>query len=475
MTSFAEAINEQEARTQNYMKARKTTAKACVDLFFKIGASRGKDIRPNFEAAYVENSDYALRTLQWARDVRGGAGERKLFRDLLLHLANAYPVTALRILDKVPEIGRWDDLLLPFENKEVKAYAFELYHKAILDGNGLAAKWAPRKGVVAKELREAWGMSPKQYRKTIVNLTNVVETKMCKKDWKTIEFSKVPSVAHARYKAAFYKNAEDVYEAYVKRLMNPKDKTEKVNAGAVYPYDVLKGLVSYYGHRNMSQTEKNLILAQWDALPNFMGKAKMLPLVDVSGSMTCPVGGNKGNLTCLDVAVSLGLYCADKNEGPFKDCFLTFTGSPQLVNLKGNILQKVDQMVNADWAMNTNLHAAFDKILDVAVTNKVAPEDMPEMLTIFSDMQFDRCVEFDDSAFEMIVRKYVAAGYEVPKIVFWNLNAYDNVPVKFNETGVALVSGFSPTVMKSLLAGDLEQFTPEAIMLKTIMDERYNY
>jgi hypothetical protein len=223
-------------------------------------------------------------------------------------------------------------------------------------------------------------------------------------------------------------------------------------------------------------TELNLIEKQWEALPNYVGDANILPLVDVSGSMSCPAGGygSKSTLTCMDVAVSLGLYLADKNKGKFKDTFLTFSASPQLLHLKGNINQKIDQMVKSTWQMNTDLNKAFAKILDVAVKGNVPQEEMPEMVLILSDMQFDQCVSHDDSAIQMIARKYQEAGYTLPKVVFWNLNAsYGNSPVKFDKTGTALVSGFSPAIVKPLLSGDLETFTPENVMLKTIMSERY--
>jgi hypothetical protein len=198
-------------------------------------------------------------------------------------------------------------------------------------------------------------------------------------------------------------------------------------------------------------------------------------MVDSSGSMTCPAGGHssKSGLTCLEVAISLGLYFADKNTGKFKDTFLTFSRTPKLVNLKGNINQKIDQM-NTGEVANTDLNRAFDLILKTAVDNNVPQAEMPATLVIFSDMQFDQGVAHDDSAIEMIARKYQAAGYELPKVVFWNLNAaYGNAPVKFNKTGVALVSGFSPAIAKSILSGNLDDFSPEAIMLKTVMVDKY--
>jgi len=199
-------------------------------------------------------------------------------------------------------------------------------------------------------------------------------------------------------------------------------------------------------------------------------------LVDVSGSMSCLAGGNKSKsgVTCMEVAVSLGLYLADKNIGKFKDTFLTFSDKPELLHLKGNINQKIDQMVQSTWGMSTNLHKAFEKILDVAVKGGVTQSEMPAMVLILSDMQFNACVKHDDSAMQMIARKYEAAGYDLPKVVFWNLNAaYGNAPVKFDASGTAMVSGFSPAIVKPLLSGDMETFTPESVMLKTIMDDRY--
>jgi hypothetical protein len=470
MTTFVNAVVNQEARTANGMRARKSTANACVDLFFKIGASRGKDIVPGFTAAFVENEDYALRIAQWARDVRGGSGERELFRQILKYLARNNPEVAVKLLHKVPEVGRWDDLLI-FDQGAVQDAAFGLIKLALEAGNGLTAKWMPRKGMVAEQLRNFLGYSPKFYRKRLVELSKTVEQAMCANDWDNINFSHVPSLAASRYKKAFYRNTPK-YAEYVDALVKGTDPKVKVNAGAVYPYDVLKGVINHYGAVSYNKTELDLVVKQWEALENFVGDANVLPLVDVSGSMTCPAGKNPG-VSCLNVTVSLGLYLADKNTGKFKDTFLTFSGSPELLHLKGNVVQKVDQMVKSKWEMNTDLVKAMDKILKTAKDGGVPQEEMPEMLLILSDMQFDYCARFDDSAMQMIARKFEEAGYNLPKIVFWNLNAADNVPVKYDARGVALISGFSPAIMKAVLSGDTEQFTPEGVMLKAIMSDRY--
>jgi hypothetical protein len=468
MNAFVTAVANQEARTANGMKARKSTTKAVVDLFYNIGASRGKNIVPAFTAAYVENADLALRIAQWARDVRGGAGERQLFRDILVHLEKRDPKAALSLLAKVPEVGRWDDIFV-FETKQLKSAAYTMLGNALRESNGLAAKWTPRKGPIAAEIRTFFGMSPKQYRKSLVALTKVVETQMCANDWDNINFSHVPSVAARQYKKAFNRHSP-AFAEYVAKLV-AKDPTVKVNASAIYPHDVLKGIAHSYV--KFDKTETDHVIAQWDALPNYVGDASILPLVDVSGSMTCSAGKNT-QVRCLDVAVSLGLYLADKNKGAFKDTFLTFSSKPQLVTLKGNIVDKVTQMSKSDWEMSTNLHAAMSKILDVAVKGSVPESDMPKMLLILSDMQFNQCARFDDNAMEMIGRKFEAAGYSMPQIVFWNLNSSDNVPVAADKSGAALVSGFSPSIMTALLSADVDQFTPEGIMLKTVMVPRYD-
>ena len=470
MNTFVSAVVNQEARTENGMRARKSTASACVDLFFKIGASRGKDITKDFVAAFVEDKEIALRIAQWVRDVRGGAGERELFRQILKYLDKHAPEDAARLLMKVPEIGRWDDIFVVENNK---AKAFTMLGDALRAKNGLAAKWTPRKGDLAVEIRNFFGMSPKFYRKSLVEMTKVVETQMCSKEWSEINFSHVPSVASSRYKKAFFRNTPE-YAKYVAALVKGDDPKVKVNAGAVFPYDVLKGVIGSYNMKYNS-TELALLQKQWDSMENFIGDANVLPLVDVSGSMTCKAGGSgsQSATTCLDVAISLGLYVADKNMGKFKDTFLTFSGDPQLLNLKGSIVDKVNQMNSSNWGMNTDLVKAMDKILSVAKQGGVPQEEMPEVLLIMSDMQFDQCAKFDDSAMKMMARKFETAGYELPKIVFWNLNAKDNVPVKYDTRGVALVSGFSPAIMVAVLGGDTEKFTPESIMLKALMVDRY--
>lgn len=460
MNTFINAVKNQTTTTTNGMVAFENTSDACVDLFFKFGASRGKKLTREFAAAFAQNPELAIRIMLWGRDAREGAGERQLFRDLLLDLEKYNSAVVPRVLAKVPELGRFDDLLVDFSSKKLRDFAHIIVANYLSQGNGLCAKWMPRKGNKAVELRQALGLSPKAYRKLLVELTDVVETKMCARKWNSIDFGKVPSLAAARYKSAFFRNAEANYSRYMEKLKNGE---AKVNAGAVYPYDVLKSA----GTSTSAVTK-----AQWEALPNYTNGSRILPVVDVSGSMYCLVSNNH-NLSCSDVAISLGIYISDKNTGVFKDVICTFSEKPMLEVLRGDILQKQNQLRCAHWGMSTNIAAVFDLILKLCITNKVAENDTPEYIMILSDMQFDRCANL--TGMDYIKAAYTRAGYNIPKIIFWNLNSHDNVPVKFDEEGTALISGFSPSIMKPLLAADFESLTPERIMLNTIMNERYNY
>jgi hypothetical protein len=467
-------INEAPARTANGMKARKTSASAVLDFFGKAGSSRGTALVKEFTAALTDNEDLAIRALLWTRDIRSGAGERKQFRDLLVALESANPDLAGRIMHKVPFLGRWDDLFA-YSDPINRRKALEMYADALRDGDGLAAKWAPRekstKSAVALELRKALGLSPREYRKMLSSLTKVVETQMCAKQWNEINFSHIPSLASARYQKAFGRNAGEAYSAYLRELQKPvaeRDPKVKINASAVYPYDVVKSVVK----GNAAVADE-----QWKALPNYIGDARIMPMVDVSGSMGTLRYSN-GTVQPIDVAVSLGLYLSEMNTSDFRDMFLTFSGKPKLEVLRGTLSQRVAQLEKAHWDMNTDLHKAFEEILRVAVNGNVAKADMPEMVLILSDMQFDQCTRFDDSAQAMIKRKYKDAGYEVPKIVFWNLSPYGNgnTPVRFDDKGVCHVSGFSPAIMKVVLSvTDLEDFTPFSVMTKTLMSDRYDY
>lgn len=462
--NFVNALRQGDKLTENGMVTNSTSLNACVDLFFNIGASRGQDkdrLIQNFSKAFVEDSTRALKILFWARDIRGGAGERQIFKDVLVYLVANYKEAVSRNLKHISEYGRWDDLLV-FVGTGIENEAFSVIQTAIKEKNSLAAKWMPRKGPVAEKLRAYLQMSPKQYRKTLVTLTNVVETKMCAKDWNKIEFNKVPSVASARYQTAFNRNANEKYSLYIKSLA--KGETT-INAGAVYPYDVITSL------RNGDSAVAN---EQWKALPNWMEGSNdmILPIVDVSGSMSTSAGGNK-TVTCMDVAVSLGLYISERNKGAFKDAFITFSEQPELQVLSGTLKERYTQMISSEWGMSTDLEATFMLILNQATRHKLAESEMPRKILILSDMEFNEAIDSNESPIEMIRSQYEKSGYKMPQIIFWNIQSRNGgVPVAFDTEGNALVSGFSPAIMKSLINGEIE--SPQQIMDATIMSDRYS-
>jgi hypothetical protein len=469
---FIDALRQEDIVTENGMATNSTSLNACVDLFFNIGAMRGQDkqrLIATFSKAFNEDPKRAMKLLFWARDVRGGAGERQVFKDILAYLAENHDLVLRLNLKLIPEYGRWDDLLV-LTGTYLEKQAFTLISDALIAENGLCAKWMPRKGPIAEKLRKFTGMSPKQYRKSLVGLTNVVETKMCAKDWNSIDFGKLPSVASARYQKAFGKNAYESYSAYIASLVKGE---AKINAGAVYPYDVITSLQ----HGNAAIANE-----QWKALPNYLEGANdmILPVVDVSGSMSSPAGGSK-TVTCMNVAISLGLYISERNVGPFKDAFITFSSKPQLQVLSGSLNDRYTQMSDSDWGMSTDLEATFKLILDQATKHKLSQDKMPNKILILSDMEFNQATgkgygrgaeTWNPTAQQLIEQMYADAGYKVPQIVYWNIQSRNGgVPVAFDAKGTALVSGFSPAIMTSLLGGDIE--SPQQIMDKTILSERY--
>lgn len=458
--------NQNVTLTDNGMITNPTSLNKCVDLFFSIGSMRGKSkdkVVNLFNEAYNENPLVASKILFWVRDVRSGAGERQTFRDVISYLTTNSPQTVRKNIGLIPEFGRWDDVLVLL-GTELEDDMFSLIKTALSNGDGLCAKWMPRKGIVANKLRKLFRTTPKQYRKMLVGLTNVVESKMCAKDWEKIVYSKLPSLASSRYQKSFNKNDNERYNDYKKSL---QDGTAKVNAGAVYPYDIVK---------SMSMGGDNIVSEkQWESLPNWLEGSveRILPVVDVSGSMCVEVGGNP-NLSCMDVAVSLGMYISERNEGSFKDAFITFSNNPQLQYLTGSLSERLRQLRNADWAMSTDLGAVFNLILNQAKMNNVPESNMPTKILILSDMQFNQATRRDSlGAQSMIESMYEELGYTKPDIIYWNLNAKGgNFPVEFDKNGTALVSGFSPSILKSLLGG--KNMTPESIMMDTVNDDRYS-
>jgi hypothetical protein len=469
MSRLTEALQIENTTTKNGMTTNSSSLSECVNLFFSIGAMRGKGkdkVVTLFSKAFNEDPRTAMRILFWSRDVREGAGERQIFRDVMSYLVENYPQTVKTNLDLIPEYGRWDDVHVLF-GTELENDVVTLLVRGLRDTNtsALVSKWMPRKGLVFNKVRKFLKVTPKELRTMVVSLSKTVEQKMCSKRWEEIEYPKTPSLAMSRYTKAFGRNDGERFKSFIESL---KKGEVKINTGALYPYDVTKNL-RFGGNKDLANE-------QWKALPNWMEGSDelILPMVDVSGSMDCTVGGNP-NLTCMEVAISLGMYISERNKGSFKDMFMTFSSTPQIQKLLGPLSDRYNQLARAEWGMSTNLYSAFKTILNQAVKFNIPQDEMPSKILILSDMNFDSATrgQKNHSALSMIDEMYDEAGYVKPGIIFWNLHDNGgNFPATFDEMNTCLISGFSPSILKSVLSNP-DSLTPVNIMNETVNSERY--
>jgi hypothetical protein len=454
MSNLVNVVRQEDTLTTNGMVTNSTSLNSNVDMFFLAGASRNmseKNIEILFQKAIVENPLVALKVLFWSRDPRGGAGERRFFKICSKFLNKNYLTLLEKNISLIPEFGRWDDI---FELDE--KVVLPLIKEGLENKNGLLAKWLPRNhSEFANKVRKTLGLNPKEYRKLVVGLSNTVEQKMCAKDWDSITYPHVPSLAMNKYRKAFGKNDSSRFTEYITLV---KEGKQEIKAGVLFPHQLYD---AYKRGEN-----KDAVEAQWMNLPDFMSDSneRIIPVCDVSGSMTgLP----------MSVSVSLGVYISERNKSIFKDAFITFSASPQMNYLRGSFYERLRQLEHADWGMNTNLEAVYKLILGKAVQHNIPESEMPTKILIISDMEFDRCAtNGSNTALKMIERMYKDAGYKFPEIIFWNVNGrLGNVPAKSSSKGVGLVSGFSPSVLKSILQGSID--TPESLMLRTVMSERY--
>lgn len=467
-----------ETRTTNGAKAFKSTQSAVLDLFSQGGAMRDSDdnqIVTLFSKAFAEDATLALKTLFYLRDIKQGQGERRLFRLALKHLATHNKDSLAKNLALVPEFGRWDDLwvLLDTElkNDVVNLVVSQLSLDSVVEHPSLLTKWMPSENAssyqtkkYAKTIREAVGLTPREYRKLLTKLRkeiSLVETKLTERNYDAIDYSKLPSKAGMQYRQAFYRNDLERYQSFLDSLVKGE---VKVNAGTLYPNEIVGKVMR--SHWNTSQQDIKLFEGMWENLPNFIGdkSENSLVMADVSGSMTG---------TPMEVSVALAMYIAERNKGVFKDHFMTFSSHPALVKIQGkNIVEKVNNISRANWDMSTNIEGALQTILDVAVKNNLPNDEVVKKLYIISDMQFNQCARGASvNIFKSLEKEFNSYGYDFPNIVFWNVNAYGNTPMTMNEVGVQLVSGYSPSILTQLLNADGK--TPYDFMLDVINSERY--
>lgn len=450
--------------TENEALTFKSTTSKVLDLFSMGGALRTRtpeEIEKKISLALAEDKLLAIKCLFYLRDCRGGQGERRTFREALKILSTYHPKETVKLLELIPEYGRWDDLFY-LDKIDISEVIANQLKKDIKSKNpSLLAKWMPSENAgakskeLARKVRKYLGYSSKKYRKLLTSLRakiKTVESFMSRNQWKDINYESVPSKAAMIYKDAFKKHDEKGYEKYLKAVEKGK---KKINTSTLFPYEIVR--------KARTQDDKTLDL-MWANLPNYArADDKGLVVADVSGSMAgLP----------LDIAVSLAMYFAERNKGPFKDKFITFSAEPELQEVIGKTLnQKIRNLDNAHWDSNTNVQAVFDLILDTATDNKVKEADMPKTIYIISDMEFDQATSNNDKTnFEVMKQKYSEAGYKMPTLCFWCVDSrQDNVPVTENEKGVVLVSGSSPTTFKCLM----EKKTPKEFMLDVLNAKRY--
>ena len=430
--------------TTNGAITNETSTNQCLDLFQRIGNMRHRDrlsILEDFETAYQENKELATQVLFWARAARIGSGERKTFHTILSEIGKTSPDFISDNAKTIAELGYWKDLVPYLHIPSVVA----VFAQAIRDKDRLACKWAPRKCAV---LRDELKMTNKEYRKWLKKHSETIEQTMSMRKWGEVVYSSVPGAAMRKYSGAFGRNDFDRFDDW------KNDKTSKASVSATYPHEVLK-----CGDRTLADK-------LWSNLPDLLSESdeNILPMIDVSGSMM----GQP-----LAVAISLGMYLSERTKGEFKDLFLTFSSNPELVKLKGDsVMERLQNISNADWGMSTDFSKAYQHILDVATKHNVVPESMPSMLLVLSDMQFDESQSYG-THFNHMKEEYEKAGYKLPKIVFWNLDAHMGTPAECSDDSVAMVSGFSPSIMKAIL--NAQEFTPMDVMMEALKPIEIDY
>jgi hypothetical protein len=456
MSRLVDATRQYDSLTANGAVTHSTSLNACLNLFFIAGASRRmqeSDIIIMFECARAENKNLAYKILFWARDARGGAGEKRFFQIVMEHISKQYASDYDQLAIYIPEFGYWKDVFKienPTDNN-LNWIATQLNESP---NANLLAKWFPRRGKWFVAMHRYLNVTPKEFRKRLVSMTKVVETQMCANEWDKINYGQVPSVAMNKHRNAFFNRDGVRYGEYIADVKAGK---QKINASVLFPHQLYQAI--NYGEN------ANAVEAQWNALPDYMADSteRIIPVCDVSGSMQgLP----------MDVSISLGIYISERNEGLFKDAFITFSSFPEMNYLKGSLSERVRQLQRADWGYSTNLQATFDLILNSALRESLPESEMPTKLLIISDMEFDQA-DSNRTNLDVIRQKYSNAGYKMPEIVFWNVNGrMGNVPASVNDSGIGLVSGFSPSILKSVLKGEI--YSPQQLMLDTVDTARYS-
>ena len=506
--------------TENGGLAHKSTGTALYDLFGLGAAYRNRsdeDCILLFRKAFDENPSYALKCLFYIRDIRGGQGERRFFRVCMRDLIGYNQDVAARNLSHIPEYGRFDDLIeIAYKTplwanavgiiKEQLAMDISSYEVSEKTPISLLAKWMPSENTssgktraLANDLRKALKMSHKQYRKTLSLLRtriNIVEKLMSSNRWEEIEFDKLPSKAGKIYKKAFMRHDLERKEAAPQARTYEefaKDTTTKVNAKTLYPYECVAEALklfrtgSYWNMRAlppMDDVNRLMCNKYWDGLADYFNGASLnaLAVVDTSGSMV----SNAANAP-INIAISLGLYCAEKAKGPFAGYYVSFSSRPQLIATEGvDFCDKVQRIYRTNLCENTNLEATFNMLLNTAIQNRCKQEDLPDTIIVISDMQIDSGSEFRPGGYwsnpnrlsevrgrvktmmEQMRIRWANAGYTLPKLIYWNVDAREDT-ILDDGPNVSYVSGASASIFNQIMSNK----TGQALMFEVLDSKRY--
>jgi hypothetical protein len=474
--------------TENKAVTHVSTLSDCLDLFATVGALRSapeEEIAGRFMRAFTENPDMAMKLAFFARDVRGGLGERRVFRVMLRWLALNKPESAKKNISNIPEYGRFDDLLALFGTDCEKDAMTHIEKQlktdlAAMESGGsvsLLAKWLPSVNASngdavkkAKRIAKALGMNDAEYRKTLSRLRSfikIIENNIRERDY-TFDYENQPSKALFKYRKAFARNDGERYGDFLARVSSGE---AKLHTGTLVPYDIIAPLVPdhpYHPDPQLSDDELRGIDVTWKAQEDFTNGENALVVIDGSGSMYC-----EHKPMPAAVALSLGIYFAERNTGAFRNHFVTFSSNPRLVEIKGEDLgDKVRYCHSFNEMANTNIQKVFELVLKAALKNRVPQAELPSTLYFISDMEFDYCTEDAEMTnFEYAKKLFAKNGYRLPRVVFWNVACRNRQqPVTPNEQGVVLVSGCTPRIFSMLTSGTL---SPYAFMMKVLNSERY--
>lgn len=478
--NFSDVMREESkwTKTENGADAKNTTDSALLDMFATIGSMRSRseyEIIQKFELAFQEDRLGAMRCLFYARDIRGGLGERRVFRVLLPHIARKHFHELNANLKLIPEYGRWDDFYslidTPIESQVWSIISVCLNSdKADMEQGkpcSLLSKWLKKADASSPNTRKLGiytakklGMSVYDYKRLCVKLRryiDVVEQRMSANEWETINYPAVPSRAMMNYRKAFARHDQERFNEYLNKVQSGE---QKINSATLYPYDIVEKIL--YGHEDSKVLE-----AQWDNLPDYVdGDVNAVVMADVSGSMW----GRP-----MATSIGLAMYFAERNKGAYHNLFMTFSGNPKFVEVKGKtITQKINFISKADWEYNTDLEKALLKILDVAIENHCSQEEMPKSLIIISDMEIDEAdgQNHRENFYDYVSRVYEEYGYKIPNVVFWNVDSrHDVFLADKDRKGVQLVSGQSASTFKNLIG--CADKTPVEMMYSVLNSDRY--